>query len=192
MAAELEPPLAEIIKRRHGTMFETVRRGYVPSQVDVFLVSVATGIDAREQELRELRSPVGHAAQKYGTDEASDSSKRLARLVEVGEREVEQMREEANAEAAKIRSDARREAGRVTREARDEATQAVDEVQAFLDQVDEDTRRIPAEAEQRRRQMIEETRAMQERLMKIAKALDSVLDAKGTSTLPRDANLPAS
>jgi hypothetical protein len=51
-------------------------------------------------------------------------------------------------------------------------------VQAFLDQVDEDTRRIPAEAEEQRRQMIEDTRAMQQQLMKVAKALDSVLDAR--------------
>jgi cell division septum initiation protein DivIVA len=180
MAAEPEPPLAEIVKKRHGTMFETVKRGYAPSQVDVFLVSVATGIDAREQELRELRSPAEDVGQDSGSEDASDSSKRIARLVEVGEREVEQMREEANAEAAKIRADAQREADRITREARDEATRAVDEVQAFLDQVDEDTRKIPAQAEERRRQMIEETRAMQERLLKVAKALDSVLDTKGT------------
>jgi len=178
MAAEPEPPLAEIIKRRHGTMFETARRGYAPSQVDVFLVSVAAGIDAREQELRDVASPAEDGAPQPGSEEASDSSKRVARLVEIGEREVEQMREEANAEAAKIRADAQREADRITREARDEATQAVDDVQAFLDQVDEDTRRIPAEAEEQRRQMIEETRAMQERLMKVAKALDGVLDAK--------------
>jgi cell division septum initiation protein DivIVA len=180
MVAEPEPPLAEIIKKRHGTMFETSRRGYAPSQVDVFLASVATGINAREQELRELRSPADDAAEESGTDGASDSSTRIARLVEVGEREVEQMREEANAEAAKIRSDAQREADRITREARNEATKAVDEVQAFLDQVDEDARRIPAAAEERRRQMIEETRTMQELLLGIAKALDSLLDTKGT------------
>ena len=178
MVAEPEPPLVEIIKKRHGTMFETVRRGYDSSQVDVFLASVSASIDAREQELRDLRSPREDVRRDSGGGEVSDSSKRIARLVEVGEREVEQMREEANAEAAKIRADAKREADRITREARDEATKAVDDVQAFLDQVDEDTRRIPEEAEEQRRQMIEETRAMQERLMKVAQALDSVLDAR--------------
>ena len=178
MVAEPEPPLVEIIKKRHGTMFDTVRRGYAPSQVDVFLVSIKTGIDARQEELRELRSPAVDVGRGEPLDDASDSSKRIARLVEVGEREVEQMREEANAEAAKIRADAKREADRITREARDEATKAVDDVQAFLDQVDEDTRRIPEEAEEQRRQMIEETRAMQERLMKVAQALDSVLNAR--------------
>ena len=176
MAAEPEPPLAEIIKKRHGTMFETARRGYAPSQVDVFLVSVKMGIDAREQELLELRSPSEDTGS--GPEEASDSSQRVARLLDVGEREVEQMREEANAEAAKIRADAQREAERITREARSEATRAVDEVQAFLDEVDADARKTTAEAEEQRRQMIEETRAMQERLMKVAKALDSVLDAR--------------
>jgi len=179
MAAQPEPPLAEIVKKRHGTMFETARRGYAPSQVDVFLASVATGIAAREQELRELASPAEEATPPSGSEEAvSDSSKRADRLLQVGEREVAQMREEANAEAATIRADAKREAERITREARADATKTVDEVQAFLDEVDEDARRKTAEAEERRRQMIEETRAMQQRLTKIAKALDSVLDER--------------
>ena len=178
MAAEPEPPLAETLKKRQGAWFGSVRRGYDPSQVEAFFVSVAASIDTREQELRDLRSASPDAEQNLASEGTSDSSKRIARLVEVGEREVEQMREEANAEAAKIRADAHREADRITREARDEATKAVDDVQAFLDQVDEDTRRIPEEAEEQRRQMIEETRAMQERLLKVAQALDSVLDAK--------------
>ncbi len=99
---------------------------------------------------------------------------------EVTEREVGKMLAEAKAEAVAIRSEAETEANRIKNEARDEARVAVDEVQAFLDQVDEDTRRIPAAAEERRRQMIEETRTMQERLLSIAKALDSVLETKGT------------
>ena len=180
MAAEPEPQLAEIVKKRHGTWFETARRGYAPSQVDVFLTSIVAAIDAREQELRDLRSPVDDVGQDEPLDEATDSSKRIARLVHVGEHEVDQMREEANAEAARIRSDAQREAERITRDAREEATRVVDEVQAFLDQVDADTRKIPADAEERRRQMIEETRAMQERLLSVAKALDGVLDTKGS------------
>ena len=77
-----------------------------------------------------------------------------------------------------IRSDAETEADRITNEARDEARVAIDEVQAFLDRVDEETRTIPAAAEERRRQMTEETRMMQERLLSIAKALDSVLDTR--------------
>ena len=178
-AEQPEPSLAEIVKKRTGTRFETARRGYAPSQVDVFLVSIVSTIDDLERQLRELQAPAEDAGQDSGAGDASSSSTRIARLVEVGEREVEQMREEANAEAAKIRADAQTEANRITREARDEATRAVDEVQAFLDQVDEDTRRIPAEAEERRRQMIEETRAMQERLLSVADALDDVLDAKG-------------
>ena len=52
-------------------------------------------------------------------------------------------------------------------------------MQAFLDRVDEETRTIPEAAEERRRQMTEETRMMQERLLSIAKALDSVLETKG-------------
>ena len=177
-AEQPEPSLAEIVKKRHGTQFETARRGYAPSQVDVFLVAIASSIDSLEEELHDLRSPgeaVGEEP-RPSTDDASGSSKRVARLMRVGEREVERMREEANAEAATILSEAQEEANRITEDARDEATRAVDEVQAFLDQVEKDTRRIPAAAEERRRQMIEETRAMQERLLSIAKALDRVLD----------------
>ena len=95
------------------------------------------------------------------------------------EREVAKMLADAKAEAAMIRSEAETEANRIRNEARDEARVAIDEVQAFLDRVDEETRTIPAAAEERRRQMTEETRMMQERLLSIAKALDSVLETKG-------------
>ena len=100
------------------------------------------------------------------------------------------MRQEANAEAATIRSEAKTQADRIRREARDEATRAVDEVQAFLNQVNEDTRKIPAAADERRRQMLEETRTMQERLLSVAKALDSAFDlALGRTPTPAERQL---
>jgi DivIVA domain-containing protein len=161
-----EPPLAEIVQKGQGTRFETTRRGYAPAQVDVFLVSIVSAIDALERQLHELRSS-GEVVQDPG---------RIARIVEVAEREVEKMREEAKEEAATTLSEAQGEANRITKDARDNATHAVDEAQAFLDQVDEDTRRISASADERRRQVGEEIQTMQERLLSVAEALDRVLD----------------
>jgi cell division septum initiation protein DivIVA len=172
MGVEIDPQLVENLKEKR---FATVKHGCDPEQVDAFLVTIASSIESLAASLKEAE-----AAPSGPAEPADARSRRLERIGEVTEREVEKMLAEAKAEAAKIRSDAETEANRITREARNEAKVAVDEVQAFLDQVDEQTRTIPAAAEERRRQMIEETRTMQERLLGIAKALDGVLDTKGT------------
>ena len=172
MGVEIDPQLVENLKEKR---FPTVKHGCDPEQVDAFLVTIASSIESLAALLE------GGQGRPVGSGGASDArSRRLERIGEVTEREVEKMLAEAKAEAATIRSEAETEANRITNEARNEARVAVDEVQAFLDQVDEDTRRIPAAAEERRRQMIEETRTMQERLLGLAKALDGVLDTKGT------------
>ena len=168
MAVEIDPQLVENLKEKR---FPTVKRGFDPEQVGAFLVTVASSIESLAAQLAEAKAaPSG---------EADARSERLERLWEVTEREVAKMLADAKAEAAMIRSEAETEANRIRNEARDEARVAIDEVQAFLDRVDEETRTIPAAAEERRRQMNEETRMMQERLLSIAKALDSVLETKG-------------
>jgi len=181
MVAEPEPPLAEIVKKSHGTRFETVRRGYSTSQVDMLLSAIASRIDALKKQQNEPSSPDDvPRATGDATEAASGSSKRIARLVRVAEREVVRMRKEAEAEAATIRSDAEEEANRITKDAREGAKREVDDVQAFLDQVDADSRRISDAAEERRRRMDEEIRSMQERLLGVAAALDHVLDPEGS------------
>jgi cell division septum initiation protein DivIVA len=181
MVAEPEPPLAEIVKKSHGSRFEKARRGFSTSQVDVFLSAIASRIQALEKQLNQPRSSDEVVQDpSISNEDVSGSSKRIARLVQVAELEVERLREEADAEAATLRSDAKEEASRITREARDEATREVDDVQAFLDHVDMDTRRISEEADERRRQMDEEIRTMQKRLSSVATALDRVLDPKGS------------
>ena len=169
MGVEIDPQLVENLKEKR---FPTVKHGCDPEQVDAFLVTVASSIESLSALLEEAKAaPSGSADAR---------SRRLERMGEVTEREVGKMLAESKAEAVAIRSKAETEANRIKNEARNEARVAVDEVQAFLDQVDEDARRIPAAAEERRRQMIEETRTMQERLLGIAKALDGLLDTKGT------------
>ena len=180
MGVEIDPQLVEDLKEKR---FPTAKRGCDPKQVDAFMVAIASSIESLAAQLEEAKAaPSGPADAR---------SRRLERVGEVTEREVGKMLAESKAEAVAIRSKAETEANRIKNEARSEARVAIDEVQAFLDQVDEDTRRIPAAAEERRRQMIEETRTMQELLLGIAKALDGVIDTKRARPTSRASSFSA-
>ncbi|MGZ5301802.1 MAG: DivIVA domain-containing protein [Actinomycetota bacterium] len=176
MGAEFDPPLVEMVKRKRKRRFASAQGGFDPAQVDAFLVAIASGIEALEAKLHEFRVTPPSPAE----DADEGSAKRLARLGEVAERAIEQMLVEAKAEAATIVSEARSEADLITRDAQGVATRPVDEARAFLTQVEEDARRISSNAAERRRQMVEEIRKMQERLLRIAKDLDLVVNPEGS------------
>jgi vacuolar-type H+-ATPase subunit H len=190
MGTEIDPPLVEVLKKKPGQRFASVRRGVDAAQVDAFLVKIASRIDALEAELQGV--PVTPEVQPEGTGltvpyfpvEAEEGSgerysERIARLGMVGVREVEKMLAEAKAEAATIVSEAKGEADRITNDAQSEATRSVDDARAYLSQVEEDARKIPSDAAERRRRMIEEMRTMQESLQSIAKDLDMAVNPEG-------------
>jgi DivIVA domain-containing protein len=158
-----------------GQRFSSVRRGYDSEQVDAFLVAIASRMEALEAELEELRATPPPSTE----DAAEGSTKRVERFGEVAGREVERLLVEIKAEAATIVAEARTEADRITKDAQGVATRSVDEARAHLTQVEADARRIPSDIAERRRQVIEETQKMQERLVRIAKDLDLLLNPEG-------------
>lgn len=197
MGAELDPALLESVKKKESPRFASVRRGFDPAQVNEFLSAIASRVEALEKELHELQvtgdvppegadteevSPSSPAGDASDEGDASDgSTTRIARLAEVGVREVERMLAEAKAEAVTIVSDAKRDADRLAREAKGEAKRSVDEAQAFLNKVEEDAGRMVSDLAGRRRQMLEEFRTMQERLVSVAKELDELVNPEAGS-----------
>ena len=109
MGAEIDPSTEEKEQRR----FATVKRGYDRAQVDAFLVSIASSIDALEAELREFRATPSSAP----TEAPHGTAERIEKLGDDAEREVEEMLEEARAEAAAIVAEAGDQADRITRDA---------------------------------------------------------------------------
>ena len=167
MGAEIDPSTEEKEQRR----FATVKRGYDRGQVDAFLVSIASSIDALEAGLREFRARPSSAP----TDVPHGTAERIEKFGEDAELEVEEMLEEARAEAAAIVAEAGDQADRITRDAQGAAVRSVEEASTDLTRMEAEARRIPSDVAQRRRQMIEETQAMQERLLRIATELDLVV-----------------
>jgi DivIVA domain-containing protein len=195
MGVELDPPLAESDKKKRNQRFASVRRGYDPTQVDDFLMTIASRIEALETEMHQ--EPISAEATPQGTDPAEvlprpaaengseGYTQRIARLGAVGEREIERMLAEAKAEAPTIVAEARSEADRIMKDAQSEARRSVEEARAFLTQVDVDARGMLSGVTERRRQMIEELRKMQEHLVSVAQELDLVVNPIGP-----DADVP--
>jgi len=178
MGAELHPPLTENDTKR-SRRFASVRRGYDPSEVDEFLTSIASKIEALEKAIQRKRAAAerGHAepaSSPLGGPE-NGYTDRMTRLGMVGVREVERMLEEAKAEAASIVEEARSEADRIKREAEGWSRESVAEARTFLTQVEQDAGEVLSGTQERRREMIEELRATQERLVSVAQELSNVL-----------------
>jgi len=199
MGAELDPPLAESVKKERSPRFATVRRGYDRAEVDDFLIAIASRIEALETELQHERvtaevSPQGtDLAQALPPSPAGDAperyTERIARLGAVAECEVERMRAETKAEAATILAEGRSEADRIRSDAEGGAKRSIEEARAFLTQVEVDAGRMLSGVAERRRQNLEELQKMQEHLLSVARDLDLVLnpvgpdaDVPGTST----------
>lgn len=186
MCAELDPPLVESGKKKQSRRFASVRRGYDPTQVDEYLTAIASRVEALEKKLREHRvtaevspeaaDPAPVPSPSAEEDGSERYTARIARLGEVGVREVEAMLAEAKAEAATILSEGRGEADRIMRDAQEAAKRSVEEARSFLNQVEGDARVAVSGVADRRRQMIEELRIMQERLMNVAQELGRVIN----------------
>jgi cell division septum initiation protein DivIVA len=183
MGAEPSPALAEILKKKRGRRFASVRRGLDTTQVDEFLVTISSRIEALETELRQAGSSEGAKDAPPPPPEegegSGDATGRIARLAAVGEREIDTMLGEANAEAATIATEARGQADRIRAEARAEARRSVEEARGFLTQVEADAGTMLSGVAQRRREMMEELERMQERLLAVAEQLDHLLDPSG-------------
>jgi len=187
MGAALYAPLDENVKRKRSLRFRSVRRGFDPTEVEGFLITIASRIEALDTRLRQERVTVEVLAPPPAGDASNGFTKRIARLDVVGVREIKRMLEEAKEEAATIVSEARSEADRVTRDAQDGARRSVDETRAFLTQVEGDAGRMLSDVAERRRQLVEEFRNMHGHLLSVAQELNLVVNPVG-----RDADVPES
>jgi DivIVA domain-containing protein len=171
MSTEVAPPLVETLKKKPNRRFASVKGGFDAEQVDAFLVAIASSIEALETKSHELEV----TAPPPAGDAAEGITKGIERIGEVVEREIKRMLAEARAEAATIVSEAGDAADGIRKDAEGDAARSVEEASMHLTQVEADARRIPSDAAERRRQMIEETQKMQERLLRIATELDLVV-----------------
>jgi cell division septum initiation protein DivIVA len=188
MGSELDPSLIQsVMKKKRGQRFAFVRHGVDTKQVDDFLSTIVSRIEALESELRDVRATVGDqpqaadlerapspppAALEGAPDHAAGS---IARLGAVGEREIGRMLEEARAEAATIVAEARSEADRIMADAQAAARRSVEEARVSMGQVQADAGMMLSDVAEQRRSMTEELLRMQQQLLSVANELDLVL-----------------
>jgi len=183
MGAELHGPL-ESNKNTPSRRFASVRRGYDPSEVDDFLTSIATRIEALETAMLDRAAErLDRADPASSAEDGSDDgyTERMARLGMVGVREVENMLAEAKVEAAAIVAEARSEADRIKVDAQIEARGSVAEARSFLTKVEQDAAMALSGIQDRRRQMTDELRRTQEHLLSVAQELHDMLKPEAGS-----------
>ncbi len=177
MSTDLDLPVLmnpDHIRRRE---FVAIRRGYDPAQVREFLERVAEQVQEMQDLIRDARLEA-NAATRAATPRAdpyATLADRVAGVIRAADDEAERSRREAVAEAERTLTEARAEAERIRAEAQAEAEQTRASAQAELREAREQASRALAGLSSRREILIEELASMQERLVGVARDLESTI-----------------
>jgi len=180
-ATNLDLPVlisADQIRRRE---FVTIRRGYDPDQVRAYLEQLADQIELMRVLLREAQQEA-ETAIRTSTQPHEDPYDKLAQRVAGVIRE-------ADLAAAAIRTEAATDAERLTRDARSDADRIKTDAQAKAEEsrsrADEAVRNAREEADRtiaglstRRDALVDQLASMQERLIGVARDLESAMDVQ--------------
>ncbi len=152
--------------------FGSVRRGYDPSEVDVFLAQVASSI-------RSLEARVRQAARDAPEGEDDRLAERFARILAVQEQETETILSEAREEASEIVTEAERDADRIRSAAKDAADRSIEEADASRERASEEADRLRSDLVERRREIGEELPRIQRRVRTFLEEIEATLGALG-------------
>jgi cell division initiation protein len=178
-------PSAEQIRRRE---FATVRRGYDPQQVRMYLSSIAEQVETLERELSQLRLETGAAvarreaapgpalADTLAGDPYEALSKRFASLIEVADQEAARTIEDARTEAGRTLEEARSEADRIKVDAQARAEEARQEGTDLLERAKVESDRVLSGLVERRRDLVAHLQEMRSKLIAVADDLPGPLE----------------
>jgi DivIVA domain-containing protein len=175
--------------------FATVFRGYDPNQVVEYLSGVADHVEALEYNVHKLESELrevhggGIAVQDEpgGQDPYDAISARVADLVRMFDQDVERLRAEAEDEVKRLLADARTDGERLLADARTDAERirlnAQDRAAETRAEAERSLREARIETDQalstliaRRSVLVDELRAMRDRMLDTAKDLDTTIE----------------
>jgi DivIVA domain-containing protein len=172
--SDLDLPLTPSAEQIRHRTFATVRRGFDPDQVQVYLQAIATQVETLEKDLKEARLKADTAAAQAPapmpaapTEDPYDRiSKRFSGLIATADREASRIVEEAMTEADRIRVDAQANAERDKQEGSE-----------ALESAREEADRILAGLAARRDLLVGQLQEMQARLLSVAKDLEVSIEA---------------
>lgn len=185
-------PSSEQIRRRE---FATVRRGYDPQQVRMYLTSIAQQVETLERELSQLRletdsaaarrqsMPAAAAAAAPAADPYETLAKRFASLIEVADQEAARTIDDARTESARTLEEARSEADRIKTDAQAHAEEARQEGADLLERARVESDRVLSGLATRREELVGQLQEMRSKLIDVADGLEgSIAIAKPAAT----------
>ena len=183
---------AEQIRRRE---FVTIRRGYDPDQVRGYLEQLADQVELMRVLLRDAQAEAQTALRRTTSQSRQDPYLQLGERVASVIREADQVAEtikteahrdaelvtrDARAEADRVRTDAQAEADRVRTDAQAKAEDARSQADTAVRAAREEADRTIAGLSTRRDALVDQLASMQERLIGVARDLESAMDVQVT------------
>jgi DivIVA domain-containing protein len=175
---------AEQIRRRE---FVTIRRGYDPEQVRAYLEQLADQVELMRVLVRDAQAEAQSAAKAAARptsvprqDPYERLGERVASVIREADHVAETIRGEAHRDAEQVTRDARADADRIRTDAQAKAEEARARADAAARTAREEADRTIAGLATRRDALVDQLASMQERLIGVARDLESAMHVKVT------------
>jgi DivIVA domain-containing protein len=169
---------AEQIRRRE---FVTIRRGYDPDQVRGYLEQLADQIELMRVLLRDAQAEAQSALRTTAQprrDPYQQLGERVASVIREADQVAETIKTEAHRDAELVTRDARAEADRIRTDAQAKAEDARSQAETAVRAAREEADRTIAGLSTRRDALVDQLASMQERLIGVARDLESAMDVQ--------------
>jgi DivIVA domain-containing protein len=171
---------AEQIRRRE---FVTIRRGYDPDQVRGYLEQLADQIELMRVLLRDAQAEAQTALrtnEQPRRDPYQQLAERVASVIREADQVAETIKTEAHRDAETVTRDARAQADRIRTDAQSKAEDARSQAETAVRAAREEADRTIAGLSTRRDALVDQLASMQERLIGVARDLESAMDVQVT------------
>jgi DivIVA domain-containing protein len=182
-ATNLDVPVlisAEQIRRRE---FVTIRRGYDPDQVRAYLGQLADQIELMRVLLRDAQAEAQTALRTTAQprrDPYQQLGERVASVIREADHVAETITNEAHRDAEQVTREARTDADRIRTDAQAKAEEARSRAETAVRTAREEADRTIAGLSTRRDALVDQIASMQERLIGVARDLESAMDVQFT------------
>ena len=182
-ATNLDLPVlisAEQIRRRE---FVTIRRGYDPDQVRAYLGQLADQIELMRILLRDAQAEAQTAHRTTAQprqDPYQQLGERVASVIREADNVAETITSEAHRNAEGVTREARADADRIRTDAQAKAEEARTRAENAVRTAREEADRTIAGLSTRRDALVDQMASMQERLIGVARDLESAMDVQFT------------
>ena len=182
-ATNLDVPVlisAEQIRRRE---FVTIRRGYDPDQVRAYLVQLADQIELMRVLLRDAQAEAQTArrtTEQPRQDPYQQLGERVASVIREADHVAEAITGEAHRDAEGVTREARADADRIRTDAQAKAEEARSRAETAVRTARQEADRTIAGLSTRRDALVDQIASMQERLIGVARDLESAMDVQFT------------